>query len=973
MKKTLTVIIALVLVLSFCFALVACNNNNGGNNNEQQQGQQQGGNQQGQGGDQQGQGGDQQGQGGDQTGTTLTQEQENAAALLGNLAGAYVLNNASAGVTASDLQKQLEAIRKSEYKDAIKSVSVKAAGSDYSVTIIYKNNAKKELTVTGVAADNGRKAGVDFTIGDNKDLGANEAIAILYNAVMATIEKAVEEGTTFSATDGFGFSGEAYFQFNYGELTSELLDYALSVKGNIGYEAKDTAAAIEVKQDGKVIGGLYYQGAAAKEDCKIYLLINGEKTFKYYIDNADVNALVASIIEAAKDKAEDIDLPNFEEGLLVAAEEADEDEPFYKNRIEKLTDLFAGMGLTDDIIGIVDGILNDVLSDAIGYTNGSDGTTYQVNLDLDALLDFIKPMLPILASGVDLETILPEPLNQIKLDQFQGIGGALLITAKVLNDGTLGGVEISYNVGKKDFRFNSTDDQPKVYGPVNVALGIKGFSLGDQTGVIPASVNTKDYNFFSPLNFEISGDVVVNEVEYEVSVKSDANPFAIEEGVALVEVVKSEGKTPVFTASFEMFQDDNGIDCNIVIADGSKIYAGKASDLGDGTLVFAGLLALNYTVGENSILAPIASYVMDLYVQFGGELPSDENGDDNGDYYEIIDEENEEGENIDETVLPAEDEAEEEAKLDVMGLVGSIGDIKDLVESWNGTVYTYGTNPIFFEGEVNFEQYNAILALILPKLEGVVPEEVSSFKFTEDAASVYANYNKGDYKDQAVVIVTYDDATYTALVDMTKFDIETGRGTLVASFTIVDKEGKTTVYAANFDNGDWDETGIATFSYGVKEGDADEIVYVDGKVTYVENGKSTVELELLANGNTYNYTFWAENKEDLQYFGAKLSEDEEISVYGGKGYFTYENVGTTSFDIPCVEMGCSFGWDFPSGAVDVEVKSVKLVSWGETVEIKLPAYDENALEHADPLSTFVGNAVVAYGKIMALTNEGQVK
>ena len=895
MKKTLTIIVAVLLVACFCFSLVACNNNDGSSTQQQQQQQQQ----------QQEQ---QQGGGGSST-TTLTAEQEQIANAFANLASAYLPNNAGS-VTQTAITSQLETIRKTDaYKGTVKSVSADIKDGECTVTIIFKNNAKKVLTVALVAADEGNTAGIEFDVGENKTdpanpdkeiLGADEAIGILFNAAMATIEDAIEKGSAFVTNEGIGFSAEAYFQFNYGDLTDDLIDFALSVKGNIGFEAAKTDVAIEVKKDGDVIGGLYYDGAATSDACKLYLnVVTDENNFKYYIDNADINKIVKDIIDSASAVIDDIPAM------------ADEDE-FYSMRINKLTDLFADIGGDFDVAGIVSDILNDVLTDAVGYK------TY------DAVLDYVGGMKSLL-KGIKLED-LPAPLNQLDLSTFQGVGGALVITAFVNNDGatakdnTLGALELSYNVGKKDFRFNATDEVAKVYGPVNVALGVKDYSIGEQTAVIPKTVFVSEkeddngYTYFSPLNFEISSIVRVDNDVYDIHVSSEANPFVLQDAVATIDIDKNH--EDFASVSFEM---DDDFECFIVLKNGNNTYQGYASDL-DFETPF-GIIG-DAIVGNENIFGEIVAYVNELKAMFE-----------------------------DDQKPAGADEVEETSdEFNPMSLVNAFNEIKALVEGWNGEVYTYGEykdGGYYFKGEVAAAQYDAVLDIVMPKLAGLAPEDVITFRFgtTVKAPTIYANYNyndvvKGDYTDKAVVIVTYDGEDYIALLDMTGFDFNTGKGTLVGSFEMNDTLYKGVLEIK--DNG-------ATFVYTVKEGEADDITYIDFAFNYVEDATaetpSTVTLKLKTDVEVHEYVLGAYKADDLYYFTANLDGDNTLKVYGGKGSFKYENVGKTSFNIPCIEMGCVFGWDFPASAHKVSIDSIKLESWGEAVSVSAnePAEDAKAI------------------------------
>ena len=275
MKKTLIVIIAVLLVVVLSFSLFACNNkdkdkNNGNSTNENTDNT-----------------GTKPGGTTTSTGKQLSWEElgtnEAPTVQLLTYADQYLTNNAT---DARDISKTLQSALQSQANTLegkpIEKVAVQLESDGfYSVTFTYKTKDTYTYHVEGAlqarVAESGVYAGYALTK-DMETVDFDKSLGIVYNAFLRTVQQAIEEGGDFgedykaSAIAGekkkgytFGGSVEAAFTFNYGVGDGQIgpMSYGLRIYGTLGYEAEDTEVAIEVvdEQQDKVVGGLYYKDA----------------------------------------------------------------------------------------------------------------------------------------------------------------------------------------------------------------------------------------------------------------------------------------------------------------------------------------------------------------------------------------------------------------------------------------------------------------------------------------------------------------------------------------------------------------------------------------------------------------------------------------------------------------------------------------------------------------------------------------
>lgn len=862
MKKTLTIILAIVLVLSVCFACVACGDKDNptptptpGPTPEPTPEPDPG-------------------PGGD-TGTP-TQADLDVKAIIDSYASAWLINNAVDGDMSNALNMALSTVV-SGYKSTVTSVKAKKDGNTYVLTYKFKDKTSTTATLTAPVVNNGIYAGKEYA-GTTQDITADAVLGTIVNGLFKSIKKAVDTGATFT-DNGFGFDATAYFDFHYGD-SEDLYKYGLRVAGQIGIEAKDTFAGIEVVDDATVIGGLYYEGADLKSDCKLYL---NAGDYKYYIDNADINAIVISVIDYIQGIINGADDSSTEMAGEIVGEE-----PFYNKEVENLSDL-----LPDSFKTIVGSILSTVVED-VSKTAVSNGTQYQVKVDLDDLLTGLIGSLGDMLSSIDLSS-LPAPLNQLDLSSFQGVGGTVLISAVVNDaDASLTDLELSYNCGKKDFRFNKEDKEAKVYGPINLAIGIKDFEIGAQTkaDVLPSFAG---YTYFSPLNADVTVEITVDETVpttandvYVARIISNVNPFAIENGVITYEVTKNGNDWAIG----QITTATGTIRTNIE----GTIYEFTATEF-----AMTGMDAIktveSAVMNDNTIFTPVVNYIKDLITMFTPEEPVTPS----------------------EPVLPEEPASSGLSMDQIKQAIGIVNATKDLMAKWEADgILTYNLkgNAIedyYLEINLDFERYNEVVALVREYLTFI---DIGDFKFDETAAKVYVNCNYGDYEKMVYVSVEYMDTAVLVTVDGSKLESE-------GMFTVT-VEVNDDVYQFVADGSKWESEGVVNVTYTAKT-----VKYVD--VT-LDTHNGTISATLLANDHTYNYSgalVLNKNGEDITGGSITIVLDKvSIEVRGSDAYVTVK--GSTSFGLPTFEAGAKFGWTIENSSADVTAK-VTLNSWGETV------------------------------------------
>ena len=659
MKKTLIFIIAIMLVIVLSFSLFACNKDKGnenkdnGNTADDSGTKPSGGN------------------GGTTAGKQLSWEElgtnEAVTTQLLTYADQYLTNNATSTKDISTtLQSALQSQANALEGKPIDKVAVKLdTDGCYTVTFTYKNKDTFTYHVEGELEARVAEPGVYAGYAIAKDMEKvdfDTSLAVVYNAFLRTMQQAIEEAGEFGedymasaiageADKGYTFGGsvEAAFMFNYGAGDSQIgpMSYGLRVYGTLGYDAADTEVAIEVidEQAGDVVVGLYYK------DAVLFLSIDaGDYEQKYYLDDADINAIVGAMLgDIWANECEH----DYVDGYCtlcgkVEPEESDA-EPFYEHapNYTKLSDALSDLTGGNSMVGTVVKIVAPLL-DSRQVAVGSN-TRYIYQIDLDAL---IKKLLgnsvlgPMIAGAVNpvIESILPE----LDLGSFQGVGGTLTLSFDVTGgkSATLAGAQVAYNVAQKDFRWNKNDTEAKLYGPVNAAITVSDFAIGDQT-VESAKVNTSKYTYFSPMNGEITADVsYVDEAdplsdlngEYKLIARAEFNPFTLfagddtREGAAEIILDKANGD-PFFQVYIHDFTCIEGAwDSTVTVYYDGEYYETLASQSDFFSNVFEDFILPLVSRDTESNLKPISDYVWELIDQFSKDYTADEFQADVADY-----------------------------------------------------------------------------------------------------------------------------------------------------------------------------------------------------------------------------------------------------------------------------------------------------------------------------------------------------
>lgn len=844
---------------------------------------------------------------------------------LESYANAWAVNNAGEEAPeASKLQAAIDGVRAAWTN--VKKVQVKLANNKYTIKVTFKDNTSENVTVNAKILDANRyQAGTAYDAGNTKIESIDNIFVPVYNAAMKTIKTAVENGIEFAEDEQgnkiFSASAELraeLFVGHFGEAFKGMdapFDYALSISGNIGRLAKDTQIAIEVKQgqnnkSQKPIVGLYYMGAEQKADCKIYLGIdvNGY-TQKLYIDNADLNALVINMMESFSNE--------IGEDVQEDATAGDEEKPFWEKQVSSLSDLLADLGISDTISTMVLGIVDSVLEGHMGYKTVNGATRYQIEIDLDDLLDkvleveMVSEIVGNLVKEVDL-------LKDLDPASMQGIGGKLVLSVSV-KDGILSGVALNYNVDESDFRFNESDTESKAYGPINFGLSVNNFSLGKQNVQIGVG-SQREYTYFSPLNLEAQANFTLVETgatqrdeTYSLSFVSAINPFDMENGALQLTVKDHQGNIVLNAYGEPFWADEGGLD----IAMEAFYNNGKTSNSYKFNISETGMPLWEYieeaVMSPDSVCAPVVEYIQDLMEQFGfGAKPA-------------------EGQ-----VAQAEDE-EEESSFNAMGLVNIITGIKDLLaELKEGKFIDYPENidfehleNFYFKAELNKDAYNKVLVL----LREAWPD-LKDFDNNAALVDVYVNYGE-QYKGRIYVHVEYQD--WKVDVDLSIKDWDTNKKAYAK--VQVQQGNDVTVYNAELDASGWDNLNTgARLTYTVKKGNAAADKYVDVTIKQLKATDNdgfdvhAVLTTIVKGQQPKNHIFDIIVKQENEGYSFQgTANGHTVKVYAGKGHFNADSEHPLSWGIPAPECGFEISYDLDGNKADWTINSAKITNWGKAV------------------------------------------
>ncbi len=950
-KKLLTILVVVVLVLSIMsLAFVGCKKKDDGSN--------QGGN-----GGQTVDPGNQGGTNPDPQGGESKDDPEKLAQAaeqldyLTSYAQAWVVNNAGESVApASALQNALKNVKGSANWKAINTIKVALNGNEYSIDVTfakgYGDKQSVKVNAVTVAADR-FVAGIPYAV--STDIAKFDDVFVpIANGLLKTIKTAIDNGVEF-ITDEKGnkvFSANAelgvsalvgHFGDVFGGMESPA-EFSLRIGGNIGREAKDTQAAIEIFHGDKALVGLYYFGAEDKEDCKLYLGldIRGYQQH-YFIDNAELNALVMGLLAGIG--SEEV----IEEVEDAPAEE--EETPIWEKKFTSFEEFLGLFNLDPTVGGVVKSVITKLLAGNMGsYPTANGGKMYQIRIDLKQLIstlletgELVQGIVNNLVQSVDM-------LKTLDVATMQGIGGALILSAEVKADETLGSVELSYNVDEHDFRFNANDTEAKKYGPINLALFVRDFDLGKQNIEI-GMFEEADYTYFSPLNIEASAEFSttisgVNEdmdgtVNYVAELKTNINPFAMEDGVFQLTLADADKTETVFNLYGDLFFGENGLDASIELFHKGEMASFNASDVGFPLM----MTVMGIVMSPDSVLAPVVTYVTDLMKQFGFDMdqPAIDDGED----------------------APADeiDEQEDEGLgLDMMGLINVISHLGDeLAKLREGGSIDYPDNidfanlgDFYFRANLDNEVYNEVVKYLS---EGI--GALKDVEFDQNAAhvDVFVNYTKdgADYGDRIFVHVKYKAIDVTVDVNWQHWELDK---LAFVKVTVTNGEGSdasVTVYdakidAANWDKEDGEDSNTAKVTYSVTENFDEPVTYVDatvGKVfgtsgdmigvwvdahLYTATGEPDpedpeAEFELMVDHNFYVNV----SAEDGNYRFTGVANDHEINIDFGE--WKYESRSTLSFGIPAPRCSFNCAYDLDGRSIRLVVRRAEISNWGASVTI----------------------------------------
>lgn len=457
----------------------------------------------------------------------------------------------------------------------------------YTVNFIWKTPKGTTITKTfnakRVAAEYNGWAG-SFKDGVYDDvelddiLDTEDKLGVLDNILDSTFAM-VNKTVTDSVTGKFGVQGTLGVEFGDS-------NYGIDVKGNIDLTASEengTEFAIVAKNGdtAKKFGGLYYANGATAEACRLYvgyLDEDGEMAYKY-IDYAILNKLFNMIgVKFNDDKGDVIKSkaarPNSGTNLL-----------------------FELIGLDTGTAEMVSGIIGTLI-DAYETTTEDNETISVIDINFGTLLSTLSSYGSMLNTTVKA-FVQDTPFKDLDLTTMHGIVGHITIITIADEDGRLTDFELAINVPKCTFYL--CEDETKTHFDIpafSVALYAKDFILSaDETieDVIPEKA-VEEAEYFSPTNFNIQGDVTVEDAPSEFlatfryHLVTEVNPFKPSEAKASFTILQTNArefdpancttflkitydqKTKIFATGGTAYEIDVDGDGKITAVDGEKAY-----------------------------------------------------------------------------------------------------------------------------------------------------------------------------------------------------------------------------------------------------------------------------------------------------------------------------------------------------------------------------------------------------------------
>ena len=298
----------------------------------------------------------------------------------------------------------------------------------------------------------------------------------------------------------------------------------LHVKGNVDMtDASKTQLALLIETGDKVLGGLYYQGAAEDKDCKLILQI-GEK-FRY-IDYAALNTLLGKIGVAPGQKLGEAPLPT---GTLA----------------QVLSHYGVNGTVASTVASLVDMLAQGYEKEVVG------GMAYIIDINLSTVLSQVSELAGDLVTPDMFEGI--PYLEKLDVATMHGLLGHITIAATLTGAelSELVDFELAVNLPECTFYLaeSETDPQGKIDIPsISFAIFINDFKFTTTDtieNVIPAAAANAEY--FSPTNFTLGGDIYINNTDlklddtFRFKLVSSVNPFKPSQAKASLTIKKNAG------------------------------------------------------------------------------------------------------------------------------------------------------------------------------------------------------------------------------------------------------------------------------------------------------------------------------------------------------------------------------------------------------------------------------------------------
>ncbi len=370
--------------------------------------------------------------------------------------------------------------------------------SDTTITKEFTKNTK-EAAYAGWSGNNSRV--------DDEWLSEDDPMELV-DKIVAAGSKTVNKVTGNIVTGKFGADGIL-------GISIAGKTYGLRVKGNFDGTAtgklNNEIGISIVDADGKDLGGVYYKAEEKVKDNKLYFryAVTGDDgnllrdtsnnyTYEYkYIDYANVYGFFKNFLKLIPDTYGEAN-----DGVLV----------FETNGRKVNVD---GLGtLLGLVIPNFDSSIIDMAVNMVGKSYEHDGR-YYIDINLGSVLKTVTGLLSnfdidLTDYGIDLKAW------NVDLSNITGLIGHITISGEV-KGGELSGVEIAVNIAENKIYLNSARGEGEnsfTLPAISFAIYVDDFSfLTDEAveDVIPVGV--ADAEYFSPTNFDLSGDIYIDHVE----------------------------------------------------------------------------------------------------------------------------------------------------------------------------------------------------------------------------------------------------------------------------------------------------------------------------------------------------------------------------------------------------------------------------------------------------------------------------